>query len=208
MSSEVLWPNYQEFTRAPNLRSALNTAWSMWHVHDWIYCEGDPTGDDKGRATYARYVISQCKELAQVRDIANSAKHLVLTRGNPEVTELSSSMRGVFNIGVHGNIPSKIVTVVTSSGSSDLALLFHRGFAFWLEQIMTHPVSFPLPADGRGNRLNEDMLAWCRTNLGDERSKRWKWTYWGGSDTTGVARFSFYSQNDADTFHAHWKPLI
>lgn len=75
--SNLVVENIQAFTRDPSSRTVFNAAFAIWHLHDWVWHERNPSQDSSGIA-FAKFredIITQCPELAWLRDIADAAKH-------------------------------------------------------------------------------------------------------------------------------------
>jgi hypothetical protein len=71
----IVAANVQTFRSAPNLISALNAAWVLWHIHDWhwhdIFSGRNPKAK-KFRPDYKIFIgnlFSECLELKLVQDL-------------------------------------------------------------------------------------------------------------------------------------------
>jgi hypothetical protein len=45
--SEVVLPDYDQFTKSHSARDAVHVALSAWHLHDWVFWEQLPSSTNK-----------------------------------------------------------------------------------------------------------------------------------------------------------------
>ncbi len=69
---KIVLEDYQQFRKAPNARTAMASAGSCWHLHDWVWHELKPTMD---KADFQNGIIKDCPQLGWVRDVADASKH-------------------------------------------------------------------------------------------------------------------------------------
>ena len=95
---EIVVPDYDDFNAAiDNIRRAFHCAISVFHLCDWVYRAHQPYIDanfsyrDRNgvvlpvtdEKTFANALSDLHPDFDLIRDIANSAKHLVLTNRRP-----------------------------------------------------------------------------------------------------------------------------
>src|SRR4051794_2406496 len=87
---EIARPNYREFVGSPSVRTALNTAWPLWHIHEWYFWEEKDKGNILvSRKKYGDKLTEDYQDMHLVRDIAEAGKHLRLGREPIEVDRIS-----------------------------------------------------------------------------------------------------------------------
>ena len=89
----VVKPAYLRFAKMPNRASANAAAKEAWRFHEWIWYDRH-TEDTDNNPEYENFVanlISRCKELSLLRDVADSAKHPSLGRAMLKLKAVTSS---------------------------------------------------------------------------------------------------------------------
>jgi hypothetical protein len=212
---EVAWPNYREVGRNPSPMSALNAAWPFWHLHEWYFWEHYPSASNHALRRYVDQVLLQeCPELGWLRDIAEAGKHFKLNRANPPVRVRAISTREEFS-GAIGCAPIGVVPIGVGSGPElfvDVAGTTHKlqhamgaAFGYWLSKVLPHHVEVPFSPGDLPER-SESMLDWCRTRMGSERVRKWRWALIQGANAPQyVQRLAFLEINDAESFRSHFR---
>lgn len=78
------------------IRLAKNVANSSWHLVDWVYQENLNTHNYTNIGDFRESLYSDCKSLKIMHDIANSSKHMTLSRRKSDVSS-SSEYQGDFD---------------------------------------------------------------------------------------------------------------
>jgi hypothetical protein len=94
--SSVVLPDVEDFKSEPSeVRLGLHVAWSLWHLHDWLWHDENPGVDTKGNKEYEKFkeaLIGECAELGWLRDLADAAKHRGLGRGSVRVEQIAEKL--------------------------------------------------------------------------------------------------------------------
>lgn len=110
---EIVVPDFNEFKRdTSSLRTALHSALSLYHLHEWIFashrCE---LGHSKAR-DFDKALCADFQEFQLIRDVANAAKHMELTRDPQRITHAANTAvqstgfgEGRFGVGPFGGGP-------------------------------------------------------------------------------------------------------
>lgn len=76
--AEVVLPAYERFIAVPSRANAIDVSGHAWHIHEWIWHEQHPGSDTRNNKDYESFrdkLLSDCPELAWVRDVADAGKH-------------------------------------------------------------------------------------------------------------------------------------
>jgi hypothetical protein len=216
---EVAWPNYREVGRNPSPISALNAAWSFWHLHEWYYWEHCSSASEEGRERYVHKVLlPDCPELCWLRDIAEAGKHFKLREKKKHPIRVRAiSTREEFN-GALGSAPLGTVPIGAGSGpelfvdvdgrTCKLQQAMGAAFTYWLGKVLPHQVVIRFSPDDLPQR-SERMLDWCRARMGDESVSKWRWTLLQGANAPDyVQRLNFLEADDADAFRRDFQVPI
>jgi hypothetical protein len=143
---EVVEPNYAKFKLNPGVRTALNAAWPLWHIHEWHYWENNPHGNRQGRSNCGEALINKHMEFLLLRNIAEAAKHFNLTTKQPvKVSSVNKRRRrmggvagvhaaGVFAAGI-GSPPHDYYEIETVNGINALGQIFQFAFQHWQTEL-------------------------------------------------------------------------
>ena len=81
--TEIVVPSHERFRENQKRNAAIEAALPAWHVHEWVWYEGNPVINTQSNKDYSMFrdqLINRCEELAWVRDIADAGKHRYLGR--------------------------------------------------------------------------------------------------------------------------------
>jgi hypothetical protein len=204
---EVAWPNYHNFVTAPSIATAVNASMALWHMRDWRFRERQPDGSHPELTRYTNCALEKCPELGWLRDIAESGKHLVLHRSSASVkTRAMSAQQHGTGLGMgpisSAPIGSFVTELVIDVGGTthNLHGVMLPVLTYWLGKVLPHDVEFSLAPDDLAERV-ESMIDWCRERLGDERTRKKKWTVLQGANAPHfIQRFAFLERDDAEAF--------
>lgn len=140
-SASMFWttiviPNVETFKLEPSsARHGLNAAWSLWHLHEWIWhdCnQGQQIGSPAGRA-FRSLICQECPELAWLRDLSDATKHRGLQRRSVKVSSIGPAIgKG----GAGGwDIPTggwNVGTFAYGAGQPELRFVLRDGTVQWL----------------------------------------------------------------------------
>lgn len=89
---EVVEPDFAEAQANPaSLRNAFHCAASLYHLHEFVFADhGATLGFSKARE-FDRDLCSKSAEFQLIRDIANTAKHMELTRDPQRITHIANT---------------------------------------------------------------------------------------------------------------------
>jgi hypothetical protein len=143
----VVLPDVEDFKSRPSeVRLALHVAWSLWHLHDWLWHDKYPGMDTRHNQNYEKFkeeLIAQCHELRWLRDLADAAKHRGLGRdvqvGQVE-EKLGRGGAGGFDVcgGGYG-----VGAFAFGSGQPQRAITLKAdGTVHWLEDVIDKAVEF------------------------------------------------------------------
>jgi hypothetical protein len=87
--TQVVLPDFDEFTKSQSARDAIHSVSSAWHLHEWVFREQHPAGTKDDLRQFQEDVFKDCPELGWLRDYAETVKHFALGRRNIEVKKVS-----------------------------------------------------------------------------------------------------------------------
>jgi hypothetical protein len=70
----VVAPNMEEFRSRPSTHVGIALAWSLWHIHEWIWYDSHPDEDTRGSTNYKAFcakITDACPELRWLEDLTN-----------------------------------------------------------------------------------------------------------------------------------------
>jgi hypothetical protein len=85
---EIVIRAHTRFLGHESRQHAVEAAWAIWHLHEWLWHDKHPGGRTSG-ADYMAFrdgLLNSCPELAWMRDITDAGKHRELGRGGRETT--------------------------------------------------------------------------------------------------------------------------
>jgi hypothetical protein len=81
---EVVLRARSRFLGHQNRQHAIEVAWAVWHVHEWVWRDMHAGGKTSG-ADYTAFrdgLLNACTELAWMRDVADAGAHRVPGRAD------------------------------------------------------------------------------------------------------------------------------
>ncbi|OGT73565.1 MAG: hypothetical protein A3H44_11815 [Gammaproteobacteria bacterium RIFCSPLOWO2_02_FULL_57_10] len=144
---EIAFPNWIAFNSLSTPRNALNLAYSLWHLLDWIRLDRRHAlaGQDLG-VVHAHFV-QECPMLAVVHDIATFGKHAKVSRPKGSVAGASAEPLGaVLYFGPGGprsEHPSKFTVTLGDGRELDLQDVFRVSIEYW-DQYFKTPRTEPI----------------------------------------------------------------
>lgn len=139
----VVTPNMEEFRLLPSTRAGIALAWSLWHIHEWIWYDSHPNENTRNSKRYAAFfdeIIAACPELQWLKDLTNASKHRALApRAASDVSiDKQAEALGRWGAGGFGvNAPMAI-----GSGQPQLRLYLRDGSAHWLGDVVERAFSY------------------------------------------------------------------
>jgi hypothetical protein len=140
--TEVVLPDYKQFTDAGNTRDGVHAALTAWHLHDWLFLEKYPAGGTKKeKKAFQQELIDACPELRWLREFAETAKHRALRLPGLQVERVEPATLverttpiptdfGSFSLRVTGKSP--VVIVLLDDGSAhQLFDVLARVIEYW-----------------------------------------------------------------------------
>lgn len=134
--SEVVLPDYDQFTKSPTARDAVHVALSIWHLHDWVFHE-QPSSTKK--KDFQNELISACPELGWIRDYAEAAKHRGLDR-TVEVNKVEpdSQVESIHPISL-GEFGSFSLTI---RGTSPVTMILDNGISHQFSDVLSRVIDY------------------------------------------------------------------
>jgi alkylation response protein AidB-like acyl-CoA dehydrogenase len=138
----VVLPDVEDFKSRPSeVRLWLHVAWSLWHLHDWLWHDKYPEMDTRDNQNYEKFkeeLIAQCPELRWLRDLADAAKHRGLGRDDVQVRQVAEKLgrggAGGFDV---------VGPFAFGSGQPQRAITLRTGGTeHWLEDVIDKAVEF------------------------------------------------------------------
>jgi hypothetical protein len=134
--SEVVLPDYDQFTKSHTARDAIHVALSTWHLHDWVLCE-QPSSTKK--PDFQNNLICACPELGWIRDYAETAKHRRLNRpGEVKKVEPDSQVESIHPISL-GEFGSLSVAI---RGTSPVTMVLDNGISHQFSDVLSRVIDY------------------------------------------------------------------
>jgi hypothetical protein len=145
--SSVVLPDVEDFKSTPSeVRLGLHVAWSLWHLHDWLWHDHKPGVDTLHSPNYEKFkeeLCGKCTELHWLRDLADAAKHRGLGRKDIGVKPIAEKLGrgGAGGLNVCGGLG--VGGIALGSGQPQRAItLVVDGTVHWLEDVVDGAVVF------------------------------------------------------------------
>lgn len=136
---EIVTPAVRDCRGVPSTRSAFQAAHAVWHLHDWVWHQRNPKQDASGSLFNAYYntMLTNCRELGWLRDIANAGKHRGLSRGT---LGIASAERQWLSRGSDGSgsvqSPMPVYNIkLTDSTWRDVNALLQTAIDYWCREL-------------------------------------------------------------------------
>lgn len=89
---EVVEPDFAEAAaNSDSLRSAFHCASSLYHLHEFIFSDHKSSLNFKSAREFDKDLCARSNDFKLVRDIANTAKHMELTRDPQRITHIANT---------------------------------------------------------------------------------------------------------------------
>lgn len=147
---EIAFPNWITFTGLPTPRNALNLAYSLWHLLDWIRLDKRHAFIGQSLGDVHAHFVKECPMLGVIHDITTFGKHAKLSRPKGEVVGTNAEFMGaVLYFGPGGprsEHSSKFTVSLSDGGELDLRDVFEQVIGYWTTYFKvprTAPVANP-----------------------------------------------------------------
>lgn len=138
----MLLGNYDEFTKDRlNVRKALNVAISSWHMWEWMFysvvAPGIASISKRDKENFRDSCKTKCRSLQFMNDLADSNKHLVLSKGERQTA--IAHHKGGFSSGFSLGFNTSRLEIVRN-GETNIAFEpeLDRVFNYWRDVISLH----------------------------------------------------------------------
>jgi hypothetical protein len=132
---EITFPNWISFQQLPTPRNALNLAYSLWHLLDWIRLDKRHNFIGRSVSDIATHFVEECPALGIAHDIATFGKHAKVSRSRGAVESVEAAFVGaVLYFGPGGprsEHPSTFTVTMSDGQQADLAAVFSEAMNFW-----------------------------------------------------------------------------
>jgi hypothetical protein len=132
---EIAFPNWITFTKLPTPRNALNLAYSLWHLLDWIRLDKRHAFIGQNMGEVHAYFIKDCSMLGVIHDITTFGKHAKVSRPKGEVVGTEVDFVGaILYFGLGGprsEHPSKFSVTFSDGREMDLTDVFKEVIDYW-----------------------------------------------------------------------------
>jgi hypothetical protein len=132
---EIVYPNWIGFTNLPTPRNALNLAYSLWHLLDWIHLDKRHAFTGESLTKIRKHFNKECPMLVVIHDIATLGKHAKVTTKERVVVGINAEYVGaVLYLGPEGprsEHPSKFTVSLNDGRELDLLAVFEEVIGFW-----------------------------------------------------------------------------
>ena len=89
---EVVEPDFVEANKnAESLRSAFHSASSLYHLHEFVFADHGLEFGHKSARDFDKALCAISRDFQLIRDIANTAKHMELTRDPQRITHIANT---------------------------------------------------------------------------------------------------------------------
>ncbi len=136
---DIVEEDFADLMRNPaSLRIAFHSAFSLYHLHEFVFADhGAELSFGTARA-FDKALCAQSPNFQLIRDIANTAKHMSLTRDPQKIAHISNvgvEVTGMFGEAPFGTVPfggSSLVRVfVPSAGRQDFQMIASSVLRMW-----------------------------------------------------------------------------
>lgn len=135
---QIATPNFREFARKDDLVTAINTAYAMWHLAEWIFYELKVYTPHK-RNDREKYLYGDlrklCPDIVVMQDLAETGKHRKLRRDDMMVKRTEEEEHSFFLLAG----PSKEYFVVYENKREPLRDVFSRVNYYWQSELEKLP---------------------------------------------------------------------
>lgn len=132
---EIALPNWIDFTNLPTPRNALNLAYSLWHLLDWIKRDKRHAFIGQGIEDVRQHFIKECPMLGVIHDISTFGKHAKVSQPKGNVVSAEAQFIGaVLYFGSEGprsEHPSKFTVILKDGRNLDLLIVFDQVISYW-----------------------------------------------------------------------------
>ena len=132
---EIAFPNWITFNQLPTPRNALNLAYSLWHLLDWIQLDQRHDFIGKSMREISEHFVRECSMLGVIHDICTFGKHAKVSRPKGNVVGTTAEFTGaVLYFGPEGprsEHPSKFTVSLSDGNEIDLIDVFKEVIEFW-----------------------------------------------------------------------------
>jgi hypothetical protein len=207
---ELARPNHDHFIQQPSITTMLNAAWAYWHLHEWYFWDHNPVATNTDLDNFRATLLDACPELGWLRDIAEAGKHFRLNRRKQHITvkAISTHQHGGYGDAAVGELAfgetSTTLVAELDDARHDIRGVMHKAFLYWLGMLLPHIVEIRLMPDSVGE-MSKCMLEWCRTHLGVEADRKWKWVFiQSAAPPHYIQKIAFLEAVSSDAFRQWW----
>lgn len=132
---EIAFPNWITFNQLPTSRNALNLAYSLWHLLDWIRLDKRHAFVGQSIGDVHSHFVKECPELGIIHDITTFGKHAKVSRSKGKVIGTTAEFKGAVlyfgSGGPRSEHPSKFTVLLSDGSELDLLNVFMQVVNFW-----------------------------------------------------------------------------
>lgn len=132
---EIAFPNWIAFTALSTPRNALNLAYSLWHLLDWIRLDKRHAFIGQSIGDVHAHFVKECSMLGVIHDITTFGKHANVSRPKGDVVGTNAQFVGaVLYFGPGGprsEHPSKFTVSLSDGRELDLLDVFRQVIEYW-----------------------------------------------------------------------------
>ena len=111
--NEVVVKDVEDFSaESESLRKAFHCALSLYHLHEWVFASHSSELTHKSVRDFDKSLCASSVDFQLIRDIANAAKHMELTRDPQRITHAANTAvqstgwgEGGYGMGPYGGGP-------------------------------------------------------------------------------------------------------
>lgn len=132
---EIAFTNWIDFNNLSTPRNALNTAYSLWHLLDWIRLDKRHAFIGQSMGDVHAHFVKECPMLGVIHDITTFGKHAKVSRSKGDVAGTNAELMGVVlyfdSAGPRSEHPSKFTVSLNDGRELDLIDVFKQIISFW-----------------------------------------------------------------------------
>ena len=142
--SEVLVPNWIDFSKNSSARNAINLAASAWHIVEWIHIDSARGFSAQVLKDVQNHFIQECPALEVMHDVVTLGKHFKMSKPKAGIVQSRENMTAaVFHFGPQGIFtehPAEFTIVLSDGKEVDLHETFVQVVRYW-EGYFAKPVT-------------------------------------------------------------------